>query len=1075
MKKLSIFLQLTLLLSFTAFSQTGNSFKNVSKKQSGTTLTNLPYKTVSNRSNLKSSVSNNSNASFNVSNNLKQPNLNNDSLKNFQYLQGIPIFFEKDRTKQKSAKNETIEEQFYSFHEQAKQKTKLSNPKQELIIINQDSDELGITHVKSQQYFKDVKVYGAESYLHIGSQKDIFTGYIYPIDDNLDVNPSLSKESVIRIVESDLNSKTIVKSLSAREKEFLEYKSPDAELVIFENILAYEVCIRPNFIEEWKYFVNAQNGNVLHYFNNTKSDGPTTATAYDLNNVLRTIDVYFESGKYYLADFSQEMYNATNQEGVIFTYDANNTDMANVSIASSPNNTWNNRAAISAHSNASVAYKYFRKTFNRNSINNKGGNIIAIVNLSDEMGNGFDNAYWNGKYIAFGNGGEYFKNLAGGLDVVAHELGHGVIQNTANLEYYGQSGAINETFADIFGAMVDRDDWLIGEDITKSSYSPSGTMRDMSDPHNKGNSLNDSYWQPNHLSEMYIGENDDGGVHTNSGIGNYAYYLYATAITKEKAEQVFYRALVNYLTSKSQFIDLRIAVVQSAKDLYGDNSSEVIEAVNAFEAVGIYEENSIDYAQDYPVNPGQDYLLSYDTDLSNSKTLFRSSTKGTNFYGLSSTVMKGSVSVSDDGSGAVFVASDDKIKVISIDPSNIQEFYLSDEAFFENVAISKDGNRLAAISTEADTAIYVYDFVSQKWSKFNLYNPTTSHVGTNAGGVVFADAIEFDHTGEYLMYDSYNVLNSSLGDDISYWDIGFIKIWDNSKNDFGDGTITKLYGSLPENVSIGNATFSKNSPYIIAFDYMNSWTDEYAIIGANLLTGDVDVITTNATLGFPSFSKNDDKIAFSALNTINEDVIAVINVATNKISGAGSASIIVENAKWPVFYAGGSRSLNLKPVANFTVDIKSGVAPLSVQFIDLSINNPVSWSWVFKGGTPSTSNQQNPTVKYNSSGIYQVSLTCKNSAGNNTITKTSYISVSQSTSIDEKANEIFSFYPNPTDGILFIKSNKEFRVKIYSMSGILLIDETNNKEIDLSNYSNGLYIMQIETDGKVLTDKIVKQ
>jgi len=437
--------------------------------------------------------------------------------------------------------------------------------------------------------------------------------------------------------------------------------------------------------------------------------------------------------------------------------------------------------------------------------------------------------------------------------------------------------------------------------------------------------------------------------------------------------------------------------------------------------------------------------------------------------------MKGSVSVSDDGSGVVFVATDDKIKVISTDPNDIQEFYLSDEAFFDNVAISKDGNRLAAISTEIDTSIYIYDFISQQWSKFNLYNPTTSNSGTNAGGVLFADAIEFDHTGEYLIYDAFNELNSTSGDDISYWDIGFIKVWDNSINDFGDGTINKLYGSLPENVSVGNPTFSKNSPYIIAFDYLDSETNEYAIFGANLLTGDVDLITTNATIGYPTFSKNDDKIAFSALNMSNEEVVASIDLATNKISSVGSASIIVSDAKWPVFYADGSRSLDLKPIANFTVDIKSGEAPLSVHFIDLSINNPVSWSWSFEGGTPSTSNQQNPTIIYNSAGTYQVLLTCTNNAGNNTITKTSYISVTVNTAVNELTEELISYYPNPTEGVLHIKSDKEFELEIYSTSGQLLIKSKDIKIIDLSNLNNGLYILKLKIDNKTLTDKIIKQ
>ena len=81
---------------------------------------------------------------------------------------------------------------------------------------------------------------------------------------------------------------------------------------------------------------------------------------------------------------------------------------------------------------------------------------------------------------------------------------------------------------------------------------------------------------------------------------------------------------------------------------------------------------------------------------------------------------------------------------------------------------------------------------------FPLYNPTTSHSNTDAGGVLYADAIEFNITGEYLIYDACNILRSSTGEDIYYWDIGFMNVWDNNAGTFGDGTISKLFGSLPE-------------------------------------------------------------------------------------------------------------------------------------------------------------------------------------------------------------------------------------------------------------------------------------
>lgn len=1074
---MKLLIAIGLIFSISAFAQQGNSFKSLNKKQSGATLNSFPFITISNNIKLKSD-SLKTNRSLHALTNLDFSFRDkNDSVKNLIQLRGTPIFFEKGKSTLRSESIESKDDQFYSFFNSTKATTKLMNPIEELLITQSTTDNLGMTHIKAQQFYKGIKIYGAESYLHIGNQKDIYTGRIFPVDTNIAVTPKITEENALNSVTADLKTRTVLKDFSKKEMELLKYNSPEVELIIYNGVLAYELVIRPNFIEEWKYFVDANDGTIISFYNNTKSDGPTTATAYDLNGVPRTINTYLENSSYLLVDASESMYNSATQEGVIMTLNANNTSTVNLnySMITSTNNTWNIPSSVSAHYNATATYKYFKNTFGRNSINGQGGDIISFINVAEDDGSSMENAFWNGKAAFYGNGGSSFKPLAGALDVTAHELGHGVVSNTANLEYLDQSGAINETYADIFGAMVDRNDWLIGEDVTKTSFSPSGALRNMAEPHNMGSSLTDPYWQPNNVSEMYLGENDNGGVHTNSGIGNYAYYLFATAITKEKAEQVFYRALANYLTSKSEFIDFRIAVVQSAKDLYGNGSQEVSEANEAFDAVGIQEEEQIDYSQDYQVNPGQDYLITYSADPADQYSLYRSSTSGTSFYGLSYTSMKSKVSVTDDGSVAVFVSDDDKIRALYTDPADPQEFIVSSEAFWDNVAISKDGNRLAAISTEVDTAIYVYDFILKKWAKFFLYNPTTSENGANAGGVVFADAIEFDHTGEYLIYDAYNVLNSSTSTDIGYWDIGFIKVWDNSSNYFGDGTINKLFGSLPENISIGDPVFSKNSSNIIAFDYIDTSNKEYAILGSNLLTGKLGIITTNATVGYPTFSKNDDKIAFSALNTSDAEVVGVINLASDKITGSGSGSILVNGAKWPVFYATGNRNLALEPVTNFTVDIKSGNAPLSVRFIDLSINQPSSWSWSFPGGSPSTSSLQNPTVVYNSTGTYQVSLTSYNNAGNNNMTKVSYITVSTGTDIDEAKTKLFTFYPNPTTGKLYIQSDNDFRIKLYSTTGSLLFDVNNEKEIDLSSLKTGLYIIQFETGGKIITDKLIKQ
>lgn len=1066
----------------TLWAQPDHGFKSVTKRTGGSLRPEFSYRTIRHSDALKSA---DPGQDFRLSPRLNKPAaLCDPSIKRVirSSDSGSPIFIERSRSDLKSATVLTPGDRFREFFSATKELTHLENPVNDLRINQVYIDNLGITHVRAHQQHRGIRVYGAEVILHMDEQKEIFTGCLSDLAGMPDVVPQIDAGSAIGFAIEDLKKYDRWRELSPRQRKFLNDQGPVSDLVICQDAsgkaaLCYEIDIRSSFIETWKYFVDAISGEVVSSYNNTKTDGPVVSTGYDLNGVLRTFDTYLENGTYYMINLVESMFNSEKGEGIIRTFDAS-IDPGNYTIVSSYDNTWNNPAAVSVHYAATKTYKYLEDTFGRISLNDQGMTITGVVNLTNEDGSGMDNAFWSSPLVYFGNGGTALYNLAGGLDVVAHELGHGVVENTANLEYRDQPGAINETYADIFGAMVDREDWLIGEDVVKTQYFPSGTMRNMSDPHNGGSSLNDHYWQPAHVSEMYIGDDDNGGVHINNSIGSHAYYRFATAVSKEKAEQVFYRALRDYLTTRSQFIDFRIAVVQAAKDLYGENSTEVEEAGKAFDAVGIFDEEQVDYEQEYQENNGDEYILSYDTNPDDANTLYRCTTTGEDFHPLTTTVMKRKVSVVDNGSVAVFVSDDSKIHGIYTNPEKPDEWILSEDEIWENVTVSRDGNRVACISVYIDTAIYVYDFGLEQWAKFQLYNPTTSHYGTNTGGVLYADAIEFDHSGEYLMYDAYNELTTAEGEPISYWDIGFIRIWDNQANDFGDGSIAKLFGSLPEDISVGNAVFSKNSPHIIAFDYVDAYNEQFAILGADLLNGELDVITENTRLGFPSFSKADDRILFDYQDPVNfpdyEDIVACIGLGQDKITGQGDPEPLIANATWGVFYANGTRDLELAPVTNFTVDVKSGNAPLTVQFIDISINEPTAWSWTFEGGTPGTSSAQNPLVTYQNPGMFQVSLTSSNEAGSNTQTKTGYISVMGSTGTVDEMETHVHYYPNPVTDILHIECRGEFSARIYNMLGEKILEVHERNQVDLGKLDPGFYIILIEADGSTFRGKIQK-
>lgn len=203
-------------------------------------------------------------------------------------------------------------------------------------------------------------------------------------------------------------------------------------------------------------------------------------------------------------------------------------------------------------------------------------------------------------------------------------------------------------------------------------------------------------------------------------------------------------------------------------------------------------------------------------------------------------------------------------------------------------------------------------------------------------------------------------------------------------------------------------------------------------------------------------------------------MVAVINLNSNKISGEGNATVLVSDAKWPVFYSTGVRKLGLEPVSNFTVDYMEGKAPLKVQFFDLSTNNPTSWNWTFEGGTPSTSTVQNPVITYSTPGTYAVSLTAANSTGNNTKAKNDYIIVSLGTGVEDTNPVNVSFYPNPVTDILKISCKTEFTVRVRNIQGKLILQSENRNEIDLSGLDAGMYIIEIKTTEGNLTKKMVK-
>ena len=941
---------------------------------------------------------------------------------------GMPTVIQGTLPTSATASNRSSDEKVFSYLEAIKAPIQIKEPVHEFEIMEQRTDDVGKTHIRLAQKFEGIKVYGGEVLLHTDKEGriDLFNGRNFPSPIVSSLTPSIEQAAAIAIAKEHVAQFTTVADEDWSANPFFKHRADKGELVIYhvdedleKERLAWALNIHPNKASHWDYFVDAHTGEVLNQYSTlcqlhhdigrenwpTTNDftsttkpklhafgGPESAEARDLNGATKIVNTYELGGTYYMLDASKQMFDSRRSSlpddpvGAIWTLDVRNTSPENRSFEpyhiKDNTNSWNSSLGalgVSAHTNASVTYDYYLSTHNRNSVNGRGGNIISFINVSEANGNSMENAFWDGQYIYYGNGGSAFRELARSLDVAGHEISHGIIQSTANLQYQGESGAMNEAFADIFAVMITRDNWEIGEEVVNPNTFRSGALRSLANPHNGGNRLGDPGWQPQHVSEQFFGREDNGGVHINSGIINHAFYLHTISellgtdinANATKTEQIYFKALTDYLTTRSQFKDLRAAVILSARDLYGAQSAEVASADEAFKGVGIntpsvaslldvtaptQEEEPVEIEE----NVGRDFVVYTDDESSH---LYIANSAGNVLSDPASLKpVKSRPSVTDDGTTIVYVAQDHTINEININWATgvVEEDVLDDRPYWRNVAISRDGRRIAAITEETeetskDNAIYVFDLVLGGSQIFELYNPTFTQ-GISTGTVEFADALEFDLTGESILYDAFNSITSSFGSsNLTYWDIGFIKVWDNSTNFWEqdvENNIRKLYSGLPEDDSIGNPTFSKNSPDVIAFDYIANFNNEddpddptddddrYYLLGANLLTSKLDTIYRNGQLSFPNYSRTDKQIIFNETTTDGNNVVAVIDLEDNKISSKGNPAILVlqtPGARLGVWFSDGSRSLTStneleKALTDFVIAPNPFDTDLTIQF-----------------------------------------------------------------------------------------------------------------------------------------------
>ncbi len=813
---------------------------------------------------------------------------------------------------------QTDQQTALSYFETNKLLFRLDSPTDELAVAREHVDKLGKTHIVYQQAYMGIPVWGREIAVHLDANHELYAinARYSPSPRTLDLSANrITAQQAIDDAISDLSARGPIKVFGTDLKRLLEYDGPTAKLYIWINRetqephLVWHIAIRPNIRDLWYYFVDANNGQILESYNATCFDGPAVATATDLNGVTQSLNVYYVAPTYYMIDATRPIWQGVQPDiikdprGALWTQDMQDVYQGPLSNVTSVDNNWNDPVSVSAHYNAGQTFDYFYNTFGRLAIDNYGSTVKLIIHVPDSGNTLLDNAYWNGKFIHYGDGNTSFKPLSGALDVAAHEITHGVVQYTVNLEPGFQPGALNETFADVFGAMVDRTDWLIGEDVVKLTAFPSGAMRDMADPHNGGSGPSDlgSGWQPSNMSEYltleFTEDGDWGGVHVNSGITNRAAYLIGTTIGKDKLEQIYYRVLdAGYLNRLAEFIDMRLAAILAAGELYGNPSAEVTAVEAAFSTVGIADGAGTVQPPDIAPIEGEQWIAVVNADVSDSSLyLVSPDIPATQINQLTTTqVFTGTgcpITTPRDGSFVVFVDSAHFLRAIGSD--GVGESVFSAAGEWWSVALSPDGTKLAATTIYEDSSIYVLDLVNADSSKvFHLYSP-----GADGGSVYttrFADALDWDLTGQYVLYDAFNSVPQSGGGAIEYWDINGLNV------DYG--IVFPVFPPLPAGIQIGNPSFANTNDVFFAFDLIDANTGQVQVQAVNLFTGDIGLIEDNgSSVGYPDYSPDDSRIVFRRPEA-GHLTLRQIAVDSTKITPVGASVAWIQDGTLPTWF-----------------------------------------------------------------------------------------------------------------------------------------------------------------------------
>ncbi|MCC2463936.1 M4 family metallopeptidase [Bacillus mobilis] len=483
-------------------------------------------------------------------------------------------------------------------------------------VIQKRGSYDGTTLVRMQQVYEGKEVYGHQLTAHV---------------DKKGIIKSISGESAQNLTQEDLKNASKLSKEEAKQYIYMKYgndikfiSEPEVKEVIFVNEKneqasnAFQVTFAaatPNYVSG-TYLVDAHNGDMLKNMvqesdlkvseehveaikESKKSNFKSlTGTGKDDLGITRTFGISEQSnGKYALADY-------TRGQG-IETYDVNYRDITFEDkyypgiLANSTSTTFNDPKAVSAHFLATKVYDFYKDKYTRNSFDNKGKKVVSVVHAWDS-GETNDPKNWANAFSANINNVSmliYGDPMVRAFDIAGHEFTHAVTSSESNLEFFGESGAINEALSDIMGTAIEKYinngefNWTIGEQTGSA-------LRNMKNP-SAVKFFNGLPYPDDYSKYSDLNGEDNEGVHFNSSIINKVAYLIAqggthngvivNGIGEDKMFDIFYYANTDELNMTSNFTELRLACLKVATNKYGANSIEVEAVQKAFDAAKIKE------------------------------------------------------------------------------------------------------------------------------------------------------------------------------------------------------------------------------------------------------------------------------------------------------------------------------------------------------------------------------------------------------------------------------------------------------------------------------------------------------